>query len=400
MSVYAFDGTWNEAKDGDDPDYTNTNVFRFYAAYTRHSRRPDLDFYVPGVGTRFNAAGRALGGVFGIGELPRINEAYEALCKAWDEGERDIDIVGFSRGAATTLDFCHCIQERGIRTPGSDQVVEPSPKIRFLGVWDVVASFGLANLGNTALNIGHHLSLPKSNLQYCFHALALDERRPSFLPIRVEGAWEVWFRGVHSDIGGGNKNQGLNDVTLRWMMHKAMGAQLPILQEDIDALNPNPAALPSPAGGHKLPLAIRTVSSTDRGHYTVTPLQGWASLPDTCAVESESDECGAAEIGRNGIEIISLEVRRSVLAMWEAAQQIAAREDMPIDDSKDVLLTLFQGRAPLVSNDVDLKRAQIGAAQLVATAIRGARNRGEHHLAPFYVNEALFNTRHLFPLTD
>jgi hypothetical protein len=61
-------------------------------------------------------------------------------------------------------------------------VVEPNPKIRFLGVWDVVAAFGLANLGNTALNIGHHLSVPKSNLQYCFHALAIDERRPRFCP--------------------------------------------------------------------------------------------------------------------------------------------------------------------------------------------------------------------------
>ena len=400
MSVYAFDGTWNEAKDGDDPDYTNTNVFRFYSAYKRRSKRPELDFYVAGVGTRFDAIGRALGGAFGLGALPRINEAYEALCEAWDQGERDIDIVGFSRGAATTLDFCHCIQERGIRKPGSDLVVEPSPKIRFLGVWDVVASFGLANLGNTALNVGHHLSLPKSNLQYCFHALALDERRPSFLPTRVEGACEVWFRGVHSDIGGGNENRGLNDVTLRWMLHKAMAAQLPILQEDIDALKPDQTAQPSPGGGHKLPVAIRTVSSTDRGHYTVKPLQGWASLPGTCAVESESDECAAAEVGGAGIEILPLEVRRRVLGMWEAAQQIAAREDMPLDDSKDLLLTLFQGRVPLVTNDDDLKRAQVGAAQLVANAIRGARNRGEHHLAPFYVNEALFNTRHLFPLTD
>ena len=400
MPVYAFDGTWNEAKDGDDPAYTNTNVFRFYEAYKRHSKRPDLDFYVPGVGTRFKAIGRALGGVFGLGELSRIDEAYDALCKAWDQGERDIDIVGFSRGAATTLDFCHCIQERGIRKPGSDQVVEPSPKIRFLGVWDVVASFGLANLGNTALNIGHHLSLPKSNLQYCFHALALDERRPSFLPTRVEGACEVWFRGVHSDIGGGNKNQGLNDVTLRWMMHKAKGAQLPIGQEDIDALKPDPTSVPSPAGGHKLPLEIRPVSSTDRGHYTVSPLKGWASLPDTCSVESESDEGTAAEVGSNGVEILPPDVRRRVLAMWEAAQQIAERDDMPLDDSKDLLLTLFQGRVSLVHNDDDLKRAQIGAAQLVANAIHGARNRGEHHLAPFYVNEALFNTRHLYPLTD
>ena len=71
MPVYAFDGTWNEAKDGDDPAYTNTNVFRFYDAYKRHSKRPDLDFYVAGVGTRFKAIGRALGGVFGLGELPR-----------------------------------------------------------------------------------------------------------------------------------------------------------------------------------------------------------------------------------------------------------------------------------------------------------------------------------------
>jgi len=63
-------------------------------------------------------------------------------------------------------------------------------------------------------------------------------------------------------------------------------------------------------------------------------------------------------------------------------------------------LTLFQGRVPLVTNDDDLKRAQIGAAQLVANAIHGARARGEHHLAPFYVNEAIFNTRHLYPLTD
>ena len=73
-------------------------------------------------------------------------------------GDRIIDIVGFSRGAATTLDFCHRIQTDGIRRPGSDQVVEQHPVIRFLGVWDVVAAFGIANLGNTELNIGHHLS--------------------------------------------------------------------------------------------------------------------------------------------------------------------------------------------------------------------------------------------------
>ena len=107
----------------------------------------------------------------------------------------------------------------------------------------------------------------------------------------------------------------------------------------------------------------------------------WGSLPDACAVESESDECAAAEIGRDGIEIMPLDVRRRVLAMWEAAQQIASREDMPRDASKDLLLTLLQGRVPLVTNDDDMTRARIGAAQLIANAIPVARNRGEHHVA-------------------
>ncbi len=400
MALYAFDGTWNEGKDDDDSASTNTNVFRFYQAYRSHSTTNEHDFYVGGVGTRFDVAGKIAGGVFGLGELARINEAYDALCKAWDANDKVIDIVGFSRGAATTLDFCHCVQERGIRKPGTEVVVEPSPKIRFLGVWDVVGAFGLANLGNTALNIGHHLELPAANLQYAFHAMALDERRPSFLPIRLEGACEVWFRGVHSDIGGGNANRGLNDIALRWMMRKAMAAHLPILQEDLDALKPDPATPPKPAGGHKLPRAIRAVNAVDRGHYSLAALKGWATLPDTCPRESDVDEGRADQIGANGLEVLPIEVRRRVAAMWEAAQAIATQEDCAIDDSKDVLLTLFQGRVILVTNEAQLTQARTAAALLVANAIRGAKNRGMNRLSPFFVNEAIFNTRHLFPLTD
>ena len=146
MALYAFDGTWNNAKDNEDDSLRHTNVFRFYQAYRKHSNTDD--FYLEGVGTRFGAVGRVFGGVFGLGELARINEAYDHLCKAWADGDQIIDIVGFSRGAATTLDFCHRIQKDGIRRPDSDDVVEPQPRIRFLGVWDIVAAFGLANLGD------------------------------------------------------------------------------------------------------------------------------------------------------------------------------------------------------------------------------------------------------------
>ena len=86
--------------------------------------------------------------------------------------------------------------------------------------------------------------------------MALDEHRPSFLPTRLNGACEVWFRGVHSDVGGGNTNRGLNDIALKWMMSKAKAAGLPIAQEDIDALKPDATATPhfDPA----FPLSVRT----------------------------------------------------------------------------------------------------------------------------------------------
>jgi len=125
MALYAFDGTWNSNKSGEDLRYRNTNVVRFYDAYRARSKTND--FYVAGVGTRYDVVGKALGGVFGLGELSRIDEAYTHLCQAWPAGDHIIDVIGFSRGAATTLDFCHAIQERGIRQPGTDTVVEPKP---------------------------------------------------------------------------------------------------------------------------------------------------------------------------------------------------------------------------------------------------------------------------------
>ena len=395
MALYAFDGTWQEGKAGDDPKFTNTNVFRFFERYKKRSGTSDV--YVPGIGTRFDAIGRALGGAFGIGELPRLLESYQSLCANWANGDRVIDIVGFSRGAATTLDFCHIIQERGIRRPGTDAVVEASPQIRFLGVWDVVASFGLGNLGNEVLNIGHHLHLPKANLQYCFHAMALDERRPSFINTRLPGACEVWFRGVHSDVGGGNGNRPLNDAALRWMMSKGKAAGLPLDEADIP--QPVTAALQPNASG-KLPLKLRLISAVDRCHYTVAPLPDWENPPDTCPRETAADEQTAAEVGASGLVIQSDEERRRVLVLWETALDVAKAKDVSLDDVRDPLLSLFEGRIRLVTDDAKLLQGRQAVARLITTAADGARRRGFHKLEPFFVNEALFAMPRVFPLTD
>src|SRR4051812_45515545 len=129
MALFAFDGTWNQAKN-DDSEYRNTNVRRFFDAYHANTGNTH-DCYKAGVATRLGVVGRIVGGVFGAGELVRLNEAYDQLCLAWAEGDQVIDIVGFSRGAATTLDFCHIIQDRGIRKPGGDTVVEPNHRSGF-----------------------------------------------------------------------------------------------------------------------------------------------------------------------------------------------------------------------------------------------------------------------------
>ena len=53
--------------------------------------------------------------------------------------------------------------------------------------------------------------------------MALDEVRATFDLIRPEEAfqdqqYEVWFRGVHSNIGGSYPDRGLSDIALAWMM--------------------------------------------------------------------------------------------------------------------------------------------------------------------------------------
>ena len=273
MALYAFDGTLDDdCNTGtDEPSIAkDTNVWKFYSAYDANTRSQGIsNVYMPGVGTRFGAIGLVVGATFGAGWLDRINAAYDALCAAYTKGDRTIDIVGFSRGAAIALDFANKIAQTGITRGGT--VVEPDPTIRFVGLFDVVAAFGLANLGFvfSQLNVGHDFELPHQ-VQHCYHAIALDERRPSFVVTRVAGAYEIWFRGVHSDIGGGNENLGLNNITLRWLFRKAMLAGLPLSELNIsdDACHPEDRINPN-FFSDLSQLTWRDLDAADTLHYTV-----------------------------------------------------------------------------------------------------------------------------------
>ena len=67
-----------------------------------------------------------------------------------------------------------------------------------------------------------------------YHAVAIDEQRPQFAPTLWEQQpnavnqvlQQVWFAGVHTNVGGGNRDGGLSDITLLWMIDKAKGCGL------------------------------------------------------------------------------------------------------------------------------------------------------------------------------
>jgi hypothetical protein len=233
MALYAFDGTWNDSRAPDaERDFRkDTNVHRFRAVY-------DGDVsYIDGVGSRYGFFGKMIGGVTGAGAEKRIDEQFEVLKKNFADGKTDIDIVGYSRGSAIARMFVHQIQAAFEELEIGNEVLTAPPNIRFLGLFDTVASFGIP--WNADEN-DFQPDIPEFVLNV-FHAMALDETRETFGIERCLGnrekITEAWFRGGHGDIGGNatyvNKkdevsNRERSDIALNWMLAKAKDCGLPV----------------------------------------------------------------------------------------------------------------------------------------------------------------------------
>jgi uncharacterized protein (DUF2235 family) len=275
MALYAFDGTGNEDQDRDEKD---SNVVNFFNAYIDPKKNVDPDekegsLYLKGIGTRARTFfGRGPSEAFGIGGHRRVRQAVERLENNLDAGDDTIDVVGFSRGAALALSFANDIASK-----------LPAVHIRFVGVFDVVAQFGLPG---RHVNAGHVVSLP-ANVKCCRHAMAMDESRALFPLTRLcdtagkhdDRLVELWFRGVHSDIGGGNGNRGLNWIALNWMYVNAVHAGLPIEPAAI-ATNLLDRGLPQQISDHKLDSKLeRKFFANDTLHSTVMIGPGIAGRP-------------------------------------------------------------------------------------------------------------------------
>lgn len=281
--VICIDGTWNCPGSTDKDPVTQqetacpTNVERIWNALTGHALDKTVHYgrisdllvqegeavYFDGVGSTGPDVAKWLGGGTGSGTSERIRDAYRFLAERWDEGD-EIYLFGFSRGAYAARSLAGFLNHAGLPEkrcvldeaaiaklyePYRDRTNGPLPNghipvpVTFVGVWDTVGALAFGDGFNN-----YHQTSP-GNVERVAHALALDERRETFAPTlwgargeRTKYVREVWFPGVHSNVGGGYAEAHLSDLALFWMLQQAKAAGLsfdPAAVESVDS----PAAI-------------------------------------------------------------------------------------------------------------------------------------------------------------
>lgn len=289
--IVCCDGTWNTAdqKDGGVPCPTNVAKIHNAIAESGENDVKQIKYYHPGVGTDGGKLDRVLDGATGDGLDKNIKSAYKWLAQNYHPDDK-IFICGFSRGAYTARYVAGMVCSYGLAdfssvTPSDDQMwawvdriydadrksADPSTladipffntpagesgtdrtPIHFLGVWDTVGSLGipddlaLLNLIDSVENNQFQDTALSDTVLHARHAIAMDERRQSFTPTLWQNAAkhadakQIWFAGVHSDVGGGYVQTGLSDITLQWMIEEAKAQGL-CFRPGIDAqIHPDP----------------------------------------------------------------------------------------------------------------------------------------------------------------
>jgi uncharacterized protein (DUF2235 family) len=280
--IVCCDGTWNKPDTYEKGVLIKTNVQRIYEAIGDESGDKQVKFYDPGVGTGFSLKDRVFGGGFGRGIDRNIQDAYKFLMWNYEQGDQ-IYLYGFSRGAYTVRSLAGFVRNSGIlkpeylqyvdeayslyrdRTsmthPDSDTMkgfrrtyaIEEETNIYFIGIWDTVGALGIPASSLNWYNTRYHFHDVKlsSKVKYAYHALSVDEQRKIFEP----SLWEVsesqdakendqkceqvWFSGVHSNVGGGYADTGLSDIALQWMINKSRETGLTFIPSELDKIKAN-----------------------------------------------------------------------------------------------------------------------------------------------------------------
>lgn len=255
------DGTWNSPEHGDP-----SNVLKMSRAVKPVDTKgvEQVVFYDWGVGTDRK---KVMGGVAGEGINKNIMDCYRFIVHNYKPGD-ELFFFGFSRGAYTVRSLSGFIRNCGIlkrenahmipdgyklyrnrvqaKGASSDQSItfrkefaikEPKATatqngltpVKFLGIWDTVGTLGvplplIGTLGEEQYVF--HDTTPSSINKHIRHAVSIDENRKYFeytavTPKKEVDLKEVWFPGVHSDVGGGYRETGLSDASCDWMRKEA-----------------------------------------------------------------------------------------------------------------------------------------------------------------------------------
>lgn len=230
-----------------------TNVVKLVRAVLPrdHDGVPQISFYDKGVGTNWGVS-KWVEGATGYGVSRNIMETYQFLCLNYQPGD-EIYIFGFSRGAFTARSLVGLLTKVGV-LPKSHLFYSPDAyrlyrtqadatafrnehgcldvTVRFLGLFDTVGALGIPvgvlNFITRHLHRFHDVSLSPI-VEHAFHALALDERRKQFAPalwrpqqpVSIDRLEQVWYAGVHANIGGGYDPDGLANIPLHSMKNRA-----------------------------------------------------------------------------------------------------------------------------------------------------------------------------------
>ncbi len=315
--VVCIDGTQQYEEQTDNLGrLTPTNVAKIKQALVQDEKKQIVEYF-RGLGNEKDhwILRQLLGGALGAGAYPLLLDAQCWLCTNYRPGDR-LSIFGFSRGAALARMLANSVRKTGIpaeivfkrvpvggRKSGHSTIKAYRRKpiknvpVTFLGCWDTVASFGIPldvmGIPFQSINMFKDFRV-SANVKRAVHCLALDEQRHPFVhtPMKKEERIEeVWFAGWHSDIGGGNFDDGLSDITLEFMVNRAEAYGLlfkPSWAEEV-ACQPDPTGVmhPESLGGFE----TRRAPATANVHISVRERMSAqkdyqpAALPDMKSVK-------------------------------------------------------------------------------------------------------------------
>lgn len=249
--VVCCDGTWDNTGN-------NTNVWKVSNALTKTADQ--VAYYDDGVGANGTIIEKLAGGALGAGLFQKVKDGYTQIAHLYDQDD-SLFIFGFSRGAYTARSLAGMIAICGLPTKDFDDAMVATAfqayrnkdqrdkllqqlnqqydmynaKITMLGVWDTVGSLGIPSIfgGVDPVIYGFLDTSLHPDVLNAFQGLAIDERRMEFpptlwtsQPAPGQTLEQIWFAGVHGDIGGGYADDpatqtALSDISLSWMMSKA-----------------------------------------------------------------------------------------------------------------------------------------------------------------------------------